>query len=415
VGRILNRPGLRARLLLVTAGAMVVVAALLGWAAVGSGYMAEDAMARAQLVLVQRAHRDARAAGRPLPDPGPWIRIIEDPREVPGLERPLAELDPGIHEIGLGAQEWMVAVEDAGAGARRWYLYDLAPVDSEADEDARLRAVAGLMLAGIVAGAAVFWLVLTRWLVAPLRRLRDRVATRPADDPGSLAAGLPADEIGDLAAAFDRHHRRIRDLLAREQSFARDASHELRTPLTVMGGALDLLDQEPLSPRARRCVVRLQRAQAQMHRQVGAFLLLAREPGPGEVEAVPLRRALDEAVERTTWLHPGCDGELIQEDGRDAATVAASPLAVGIVLDNLLRNAVQHRTGPGLALRLDGAVVTVSNPCADAPGGPPGFGLGIIDGLCRRCGWVFTTHMAGGRFIARVDFAPAVSAAAGGR
>ena len=414
MGRILNRPSLSTRLLLVTVAVMACVAGLLGWAAVGAGYMAEDAMARSQLALVRRADQEARAVGAMVPDPGPWIRIIDNPHtQTPDLAEVLQKLAPGIHEWSDGQREFMIAVEVEESGARRWYLYDQVPVDREDTESLRLWAVAGLIGLALLAGTAVLGLVLTRWLVAPLRELRDRVATRSVHDAVSLADGLPRDEIGDLAAAFDRHHCRIRDLLAREQSFARDASHELRTPLTVMGGALELLANEPQTPRGQRCLARLQRAQAGMRRQVEAFLILAREPSPDELETIDLRSALADAVERTQWLFPGCHEPLIPVYAGDAVPVIASPLAVGIVLDNVLRNALQHHTDSGVEVRLDGPCLTVANACSMEPVGAPGIGLSIIEGLCRRCGWEFSTRIAAGRFSSQVSFAPGAAISKG--
>nr|GFD58533.1 hypothetical protein [Tanacetum cinerariifolium] len=49
-----------------------------------------------------------------------------------------------------------------------------------------------------------------------------------------LAPDYAADEVGELAVAFDATLGRLRDALSRERLFTSDVSHELRTPLMVL-------------------------------------------------------------------------------------------------------------------------------------------------------------------------------------
>lgn len=50
-----------------------------------------------------------------------------------------------------------------------------------------------------------------------------------------------ADEIGQLASAFDSAFSKIREMLEREQLFTGDVSHELRTPLMVVSTSCEVL------------------------------------------------------------------------------------------------------------------------------------------------------------------------------
>jgi signal transduction histidine kinase len=60
-----------------------------------------------------------------------------------------------------------------------------------------------------------------------------------------LAPDYAADEVGQLAVAFDDTLGRLRDALTRERLFTSDVSHELRTPLMVLATSCELLIENP--------------------------------------------------------------------------------------------------------------------------------------------------------------------------
>ena len=95
----------------------------------------------------------------------------------------------------------------------------------------------------------------------------------------------PKDEIGELAATFDRMIEQLDGLLRSQRSFVADASHELRGPLTVIRGNLDLLKRN-LSEEDRTESIRVLEAEmARMTRIVNDLLVLA------EVESGPLEQS----------------------------------------------------------------------------------------------------------------------------
>ena len=105
-------------------------------------------------------------------------------------------------------------------------------------------------------------------LVLAARRsgMAGRVAARAAD-PAARARGRPdrrrarstsrswtrgSDELGELAAAFERMRMRLAQLDHARREFIANASHELRTPLFSLGGFLELLGDEELDEATRR-------------------------------------------------------------------------------------------------------------------------------------------------------------------
>nr|BFE94819.1 hypothetical protein GCM10020185_53550 [Pseudomonas brassicacearum subsp. brassicacearum] len=92
-----------------------------------------------------------------------------------------------------------------------------------------------------------------------------------------LAPDYAADEVGELAVAFDATLGRLRQALTRERLFTSDVSHELRTPLMVLATSCELLLENPaLDLRGRTQVERINRASEEMRELVQTFLMLAR-------------------------------------------------------------------------------------------------------------------------------------------
>src|SRR5919109_706392 len=158
--------------------------------------------------------------------------------------------------------------------------------------------------------------------------------SRRVGDDGS------GDEVGRLAAAFDRMLARLEEAFASQRRFLSDASHELRTPLTVVRGQLELLEDGLGSPEARRSLALATDELDRMRRIVDDLLLLARlDEGmplrrePVEVELVVrealLRGMLLARREHRVDLEPGLFAE-------------ADPDRLLQVLTNLVTNAVRH-------------------------------------------------------------------------
>jgi two-component system OmpR family sensor kinase len=120
-----------------------------------------------------------------------------------------------------------------------------------------------------------------------LERAADRIASgrfdEPVHDPGQ-------DEIGELAAAFDRMRTRLAGLERARREFIANASHELRTPIFSLGGFLELLDDEELDEDTRAEFLQTAREQVARLTKLATDLLdLSRlDAGRVQVEREPL-------------------------------------------------------------------------------------------------------------------------------
>ena len=135
-------------------------------------------------------------------------------------------------------------------------------------------------------------------MLAPLTRIMD--ATRLAAT-GSLAhrIQLPgrADELHELADAFDTMLARLEAHVAEQRRFAANASHELRTPLAITRALLDVARQDPKQDPAE-LIGRLATVNTRAIELTEALLLLSRaDQRSFTPEPVDLSLIAEEATE----------------------------------------------------------------------------------------------------------------------
>ena len=137
-----------------------------------------------------------------------------------------------------------------------------------------------LSLVVVVAVVGVLIAIILGWAVAyeasrPLQEMTAAAGqiSTSNDLTTRLPAGLPNDEIGKVARAFNHMMARLERLFAVQQSFISDLSHELRTPLTAIRGNLDLLKRYGRDEKAFDAIETETR---RMTRMVDEVLLLAR-------------------------------------------------------------------------------------------------------------------------------------------
>jgi signal transduction histidine kinase/thiol-disulfide isomerase/thioredoxin len=168
-----------------------------------------------------------------------------------------------------------------------------------------------------------------------------------------LASGLGLVWHGDrgrsAAAGSDRAGEETGQLLASQRTFLQDAAHQLRTPITIALGHAELLAAELAGRREQQDVYVMVRELTRLKSLSERLLLIAASQDPEFLYLAPV--ALDgflvEALRR--WQPTA---RRVWATGRlDAVTVPADHERLGLALDALLENAVQH-TGPGDTIRL---------------------------------------------------------------
>jgi len=222
-----------------------------------------------------------------------------------------------------------------------------------------LRAVAWALgtataVAAILAGFAA--LVLVRTVIRPVDRIAQAIAaSKPEDDRIAVDADSVPRELRGIVERADAFLAAAHDLLQRERRTAGNIAHELRTPLAGLAATIDhALARERAGAEYRQALVRSRAVVTDTIHMVERLLLLTRlESGrePARRENINIETALMAAL-------AGVSAEARQRGVMlpDALKipphqVVGDPDHLGLILRNLLDNAVSHAT--------DGAAVTV--------------------------------------------------------
>lgn len=256
---------------------------------------------------------------------------------------------------------------------------------------------------GLLAG---WWL--SRNIMQPVRALSSAVreaSLAPVYRP--LSVTVTNDEVGELAHICDTALRRLHDALEREKAFTGDVSHELRTPLTVIETSVELLSLTPLTAQQQQQVDRIARSANDMRELVQLFLSFVRlSQRHGAAEPDTVQGILQTAIE--TWMPFANEKGLNLVYMREAPCLGTySPVMLGTIANNLLKNAVSYTTqgtitvketaqgfivtdtGPGLksdeVQRIFGHGIRGSAGADDRLG--TGLGLSIVSRICHRMDW----------------------------
>jgi signal transduction histidine kinase len=343
------------------------------------------------------------------------------------LPKDLRHLDPGFHEVFRNDLSYHAMVEIVDG--RRYVL-----LQDQSDFEERERVLFAVALVGFVLALAlaVFlgW-ILARKVMAPVVRLARQVRHRDQllGLAPPLAPDYAADEVGELAVAFDATLGRLRQALTRERLFTSDVSHELRTPLMVLASSCELLLENPaLDQRARAQVERIARACEEMRDLVQTFLMLARtqREDAGMAPKVSLDTVAEQLI--SLWREPiESKGLTLLFEPGQPSTTCYNATFLHAVMGNLLRNAL-HYTDQGfirLTLEAEGFVVEDSGvgipeekreamfqPFVrgnEQRGEGLGLGLSLVQRICENQGWsVSLSNMEpnGCRFRVDLNVAP---------
>ena len=321
------------------------------------------------------------------------------------LPKDLRHLDTGFHEVFRENLSYHAMVEIIDG--RRYVL-----LQDQSDFEERERVLFAVVLVGFVLSLAlaVFlgW-VLARKVMAPVVRLARQVRHRDQllGLAPPLAPDYAADEVGELAVAFDATLGRLRQALTRERLFTSDVSHELRTPLMVLASSCELLlENSGLDQRGRAQVERIARACEEMRELVQTFLMLAR--AQREDANMSPQQSVSQVADGLLSLWRGpieAKGlRLIFEPGNPQTTRYNATL-LQAVMGNLLRNALHYTERGFIRLTLTTGGFLVEDSGVGIPeekreamfepfvrgtekrGDGLGLGLSLVQRICENQGW----------------------------
>ncbi len=268
-----------------------------------------------------------------------------------------------------------------------------------------------------------------------LERAANRIAQGKFDQP---VVDRGDDELGQLAAAFERMRIQLAQLDTARKEFVANASHELRTPLFSLGGFLELMADEDLDEETRAGFLATTREQVERLTRLSADLLDLSRMDAGrlhvEREDVVLADVARALVEELSPLAESSGHGLALESDPDAWALADEErvLQIGRAL---VANAISH-TPPGTQIAVAAsanagrAVLEVTD---DGPGIPAehverifdrfyrvegpqasgsGLGLAIARELAERMGGTVEVETRPGRTVFTLSL-PAAAALPG--
>ncbi len=203
-----------------------------------------------------------------------------------------------------------------------------------------------LLLIAVAAGLIAFGV---RRGLTPLKRLRDEVRARGANDLTPIDTHRVPREVVPLIHAINVHTERQRQLSDAQVRFIANASHQLKTPLTLLRAQVDHALQQPDYDDMRTVVKRIHLSTQSTQRVMDQLLSLARsEPGRAlDIQTFDLTELAREqtfemlALARTKSIDLGFEGELV-------VRVLGEPVLLRELVANLVHNAISYTPPEGL-------------------------------------------------------------------
>jgi signal transduction histidine kinase len=197
--------------------------------------------------------------------------------------------------------------------------------------------------------AAALSLLLTRRVLKPLSRMIGTAGKIAAGDYTDRVPTPSSDEIGQLAAAFNRMADSLQRVEQLRKGMVIDVAHELRTPLTNMRGYLEALRDGVLSP-SRETFESLHEETLRLVKLVEDLLRLARADSARTTlrpQEISLRKLIGQSLNlfRSQLDGKGIAAEARFDDGADR--VRGDPDKLAQAVGNLLQNACQYTPAGG--------------------------------------------------------------------
>ncbi len=194
--------------------------------------------------------------------------------------------------------------------------------------------------------------LLAAGMVAPLRRMTEVSRAMARGDYSGRVRTSATDEVGQLAAAFNRMAEDLATVDRERRDLIATVSHELRTPLTAMTALLENLADGVVPADSENLGAALEEAQ-RLGRLVGDLLQLSRlEAGVVELDREPvgLRALVEESVAQVAAAgRTGAYEVTLPDDLR----IEGDPARLRQLLVNVLDNAGRHAPA-GTTVRVSG-------------------------------------------------------------
>lgn len=281
-----------------------------------------------------------------------------------------------------------------------YYIIDVSGYDDDNNFTAQ-KIYYGFLFGVII--VSLLAIVLGNWIsksvISPLTQLTKSVDQLDVEDYYIEDGQFYKDEVGILAAKINSFLNRISEFIEREKSFTRDASHELRTPIASSRAAIDIALSSPegQTESMSNLLNRVKRANMDMSHLIETFLLLGREQTEKEEKTTfILHELILDGLNDNAYLKRKEVTCLVQID--PSTTVFLPRKHLSIVLNNLIRNALQHTSNGEINIEGDIEKIKVTDSGAgfvkeeQTTRHGSGIGLKIVKRISKIHGWRLKTE-----------------------
>ncbi|MFL9998965.1 two-component system, OmpR family, sensor histidine kinase QseC [Burkholderia sp. GAS332] len=292
----------------------------------------DDALPRDALFQVRSANGDVLAGS-------PQLRALK------AWDLPVPSAS-GTQDIMLGGQLWhSFTLRDTSLG-RTVRVFEPANTRSDLVSGVASRIARPTLLALPVLALLVWFSI--GLSLAPLKVLSGAIRARDINRLEPVDIGRAPTEVRPLVDAINLVLSRLRHSIERERAFTADAAHELKTPLAAIKVQAQVALAEQDTALQRLAMERVVQGVDRSARLAEQLLLLARLDVHEKLSTAPLKPA---AVAKDALLANERNAQQknirITLTGDMRAEINAEPVLVGILLDNLLDNAIKYGRAGG--------------------------------------------------------------------
>jgi two-component system sensor histidine kinase QseC len=327
----------------------------------------DDALPRDALFQVRGPNGEVLAGSPPL-------------RKLKAWDLPVPPVS-GTQDIMLGGQMYhSFTLRDTALG-HTVRVFEPANTRSDLVSGVASR-IARPTLVGLPVLAVLVWFSIG-WSLAPLRLLSRAIRSRDVNRLEPVDIGRAPIEVRPLVDAINLLLSRLLHSLERERAFTADAAHELKTPLAAIKVQAQVALAEQDTARQRLAMERVVQGVDRSARLAEQLLLLARLDVHEKISTAPLRPATvakdallaNERNAQQKNIHVMLSGDM-------RAEIDAEPVLIGILLDNLLDNAIKYgHVGGSIEVAVQHAQDWVQVTVRDDG---PGVAAGDLDRLTNR-------------------------------
>jgi signal transduction histidine kinase len=192
--------------------------------------------------------------------------------------------------------------------------------------------------------AAVLSFLLMRKVLRPLRQMTTIAQKISTGDYSGQVPLVSKDEVGRLAASFNRMAESLRRIEGLRKTLMIDVAHELRTPLTNIRGYLEALTDGVAAPTKETFELLQEETMRLIHLLEDVLRLAKADAARMDLRKTEIR-IKDLILEELDIFRPQFDSKKIRTEtelGKGADRVLADPDKMIQAVTNLLQNACQY-------------------------------------------------------------------------